>query len=160
MLLSPAILCKLEEPSDTIFSHIYSANSYSPSSIDLGFEPDLYKNSLDMFIKIWKMLLIAWSNLEADASTGLFLQSQFRVNHDIVGQWQRKNNIIRLCQPLENYNPYLGETSLKNSQAWRRKSGADSRKPQLLGVDRKPRQGKKQKPEHGYIPRLLHWAWS
>ena len=40
-------------------------------------------------------------------------------------------------KPLKNNNTYLEETSLKNSEACRRKSGADSSTPELQGVNRK-----------------------
>jgi len=54
--------------------------------MDPGLETDLYKKSLDTFINVWKMLLMAWSNLGTDVSVGLLLQSQFRVNSGIIDQ--------------------------------------------------------------------------
>lgn len=46
---------------------------------------------------------------------------------------ENKIKSLERINKIDNYITYLGETSLKNSQAWRRKSEEDRRKPQLLG---------------------------
>lgn len=136
-MLSPAIHCKLEEPKDTILSHIHSANSNSFSSIATELELDLEKNSLEAFIKIWKVLLIAETYSEAETSIGLFLQVTIEKNmlvHGKVSPWNTfafSTTNRRETKIGNKHNTYLGETSLKNSQAWRRKSGQESKKPHL-----------------------------
>lgn len=118
--------CKFEEPRDTILSHAYSANSNSASSREPTL--DLYKNSLETFIKIWKILLIAESNSEAEASAGRFLQIRIIQCYNFL-LWTQ---VFAFCEMSTGFMAYLGETSLKNSQAWSRKSGDESKNPQLL----------------------------
>lgn len=65
--------CMLEEPKATILSHMHSTNSNSLSSIARELDLDLFKKSLDTFMRIWKMVPIAESNSDAVASVGLFL---------------------------------------------------------------------------------------
>lgn len=66
--------CKFVEPKDTKHSQIHSANSKSPSFITPEQDSDMFKNSVDTFINITRMLLIAESKSES-ASAGLFLQT-------------------------------------------------------------------------------------
>lgn len=66
--------CKFVEPKDTKLSHIDSANSKSLSLIMPEFVSDTRKNSVDTFINMTRMLLIAESKSES-ASAGLLLQT-------------------------------------------------------------------------------------
>lgn len=79
MEISPAMDCKLVEPSDTKLSHMHSANSNSRSSM-LGGDIELHRNeiSLDTLSKIWKILVIAASYSGPEASRGLLLQHQYQ----------------------------------------------------------------------------------
>ena len=76
----------LEEAKVTMHSHIHSTNSNSVSSIAVKFDLDLLRNSLDAFIKIWKIIVIAESNSTAVASVGLFLFAQNKVQQGFQPQ--------------------------------------------------------------------------
>lgn len=72
-MLSPDIHCKLDEPMDTRLSQMHSINSDSLSSARPELGGPLIKNSLEMFINISKIFLMAESYSVVLVSGDLFL---------------------------------------------------------------------------------------
>lgn len=119
-VLAPSVSmhCMFEDPRATIVSQTHDANSYSLSSIELGCMPDLVKNCCEMFINTWKMLHIAASYSATATSTGLFLRQVAPQKQEHI----RREKPVKLTFSVHKVSPYLWHITLKNSQAWRRKS--------------------------------------
>lgn len=99
-----------------------------------GFDVDLYRNSLQTFIKIWKMLLIAASNSGAEESTGLFLHSQVNI-------WAGHG---QMCEELLK-NQLLTTIHTLGRQVWkihRHEDGNQERRVKCHTYHKKKRRGK------------------